>query len=944
MQPGPSNTIPVHVAGGCTPLNEVSQHGSPVPSTLALSGKRFAWTQLLRWTAVKAFRTMDKRRAIEASIADYAKRLAEISQGDEQSKRVKKRILQKLGKLKKDLAAVSGNSAPADSTEPHSGSNDIETKDDAPILSKEERKLKLRLLNKDLSEFAQKKQLTLAKKRFEQAIRKGIKVDVHSYTNLINAYVRCSDLRGAEETVQRMKEQQIQPNLVTFTTLLKGYSEMGDMQEASRIYFQCLNAEGGPNVRSLNTFLRACVRTGMTKPALQSYSDFIHRSSSTDATSQSAKKQKTASGGAVSTSVGSGDANGVEYTCDASTYEYLIGLLCRSGNVATAEQVLAQFTTASNNAGSIAAGGVSAIENTAIYITFATAEALLRGDLQASRKWCDLAVDALKRTETATLKDSMLKRFQQSESGAGGAVGEKRAKGGAEDDSRSVALFLKHRRTELEGQLESVQEYLGFTATRSGAGSSGAATVKLHAQHRARLVYLQCLSQVLHFGFDGRCDYDSHQLSGAAVALAQAEVASSSAGASAEDTVRQESQQPHIAARLLLALRDKYGLDRCTLPALDTIVSSANSGDPSMAKLHKALKASLKEAKTGAATKVFAAIDADTGCIDFPALFTPLSTTTNPTASETGGMTAEQLSALPVKLEICSGDGEWVVAQAGDWVAEAGTRGAAVANAGAGVRQPKALWVALELRCDRIQHTLAHYLLSRPTNTPASAPSTAAHNNSAGADHALHNLAFLSGNAAKIIPERVATGSIAEIFINHPQPPDRVTGGGGAHAGSDKNQGSHLLTQDFLAQLLRVLKVNGMVTIVTDNQSYGKSLAASLASLPAQSCFSAATEKGGATKAVLVGGIDRYKLPVDWEHSLDDSHPVQVLAARDSAAEKTGQAAPIVQHARTVDLWRGEAGPEVGHVTTASSYFDRMWDLGQKKRRWFIYVKKVMLE
>jgi pentatricopeptide repeat protein len=887
---------------------------------------------------------MDKRRAVEASIADYAKRLAEISQGDEQSKRVKKRILQKLGKLKKDLAAVGGNSAPEESTEAHSGSKDIEAKDDAPVLSKEERKLKLRLLNKDLSEFAQKKQLTLAKKRFEQAIRKGIKVDVHSYTNLINAYVRCSDLRGAEETIQRMKEQQIQPNLVTFTTLLKGYSEMGDMQEASRIYFQCLNAEGGPNVRSLNTFLRACVRTGMTKPALQSYCDFIHRSSTnSDATDQSTKKQKTASGGAVSTSAGAADPNGTEYSCDASTYEYLIGLLCRSGNVATAEKVLAQFTTASNNAGSIAAGGVSAIENTAIYIAFATAEALLRGDLQASRKWCDLAVDALKRTETATLKDSMLKRFQQSESAAGSAVGEKRAKGGADDDSRSVALFLKHRRTELEGQLESVQEYLGFTATRSGVGSSGAATDKLHAQHRARLVYLQCLSQVLHFGYDGRCDYDSHQLSGAAVVLAQTEVASSSAPSSAVDTILQESKQPHIAARLLLALRDKYGLDRCTLPALDNIVSGANSAEPNAVKLHKALKAGLKVAKTGAAAKVFAAVDADSGCINFPALFTPLSSNAEGVTSA-GGMTTEQLGALPVKLEICSGDGEWVVAQAGaDWVTEAGIRGAA-AHAGAGVRQPKALWVALELRCDRIQHTLAHYRLSRPTIPLVSATSTAAHNNPAGADHALHNLAFLSGNAAKIIPERVATGSIAEIFINHPQPPDRVTGGGGAHAGSDKNQGSHLLTQDFLAQLLRVLKVDGTVTIVTDNQSYGKSLAASLASLPAQRYSSFGSGEGGAAKVVLVGGIDRYKLPVDWEHSLDDSHPVQVLAARASAAEKAGQPTPTVQHARTVDLWRGEAGPEVGHVTTASSYFDRMWDLGQKKRRWFIYVKKVVLE
>ena len=44
---------------------------------------------------------------------------------------------------------------------------------------------------------------------------------------------------------------------------------------------------------------------------------------------------------------------------------------------------------------------------------------------------------------------------------------------------------------------------------------------------------------------------------------------------------------------------------------------------------------------------------------------------------------------------------------------------------------------------------------------------------------------------------------------------------------------------------------------------------------------------------------------------------------------------------RSVDVWRGEPGLEAGHVARASSYFDRMWDLGQKKRRWFLYVRKV---
>ena len=43
-----------------------------------------------------------------------------------------------------------------------------------------------------------------------------------------------------------------------------------------------------------------------------------------------------------------------------------------------------------------------------------------------------------------------------------------------------------------------------------------------------------------------------------------------------------------------------------------------------------------------------------------------------------------------------------------------------------------------------------------------------------------------------------------------------------------------------------------------------------------------------------------------------------------------------------VEVWRGNAGPEEGHtVTNASSYFDRLWDKGEKKKRWFLYLQKL---
>lgn len=43
-----------------------------------------------------------------------------------------------------------------------------------------------------------------------------------------------------------------------------------------------------------------------------------------------------------------------------------------------------------------------------------------------------------------------------------------------------------------------------------------------------------------------------------------------------------------------------------------------------------------------------------------------------------------------------------------------------------------------------------------------------------------------------------------------------------------------------------------------------------------------------------------------------------------------------------VQLWRAAApGSEAGHVADSSSYFDRMWDLGAKKRRWFLLLEKM---
>jgi hypothetical protein len=90
--------------------------------------------------------------------------------------------------------------------------------------------------------------------------------------------------------------------------------------------------------------------------------------------------------------------------------------------------------------------------------------------------------------------------------------------------------------------------------------------------------------------------------------------------------------------------------------------------------------------------------------------------------------------ARPVKLEVCSGAGEWAVAQA---------------RADAG----RANWVTLELRHDRVHATFTRMAF-------------------AGA----RNLAAVHADAAAALPRLFPAGAFAAILINHPEPPQQTGG------------------------------------------------------------------------------------------------------------------------------------------------------------------------
>jgi tRNA (guanine-N7-)-methyltransferase len=122
---------------------------------------------------------------------------------------------------------------------------------------------------------------------------------------------------------------------------------------------------------------------------------------------------------------------------------------------------------------------------------------------------------------------------------------------------------------------------------------------------------------------------------------------------------------------------------------------------------------------------------------------------------------------LPVALEFCAGNGHWIQERA------------------QATREEKN-WVAIERRFDRVRK-----IWSKKTN------------------HKITNLFIVCGEGHTFATEYVASHSVAEIYINFPDPwPKR------RHA-------KHRIMKDsFLEEMARILVSEGKVTFVTDDKPY----------------------------------------------------------------------------------------------------------------------------
>eukprot|EP00931_Biecheleriopsis_adriatica_P108912 TRINITY_DN8317_c0_g2_i1.p1 TRINITY_DN8317_c0_g2~~TRINITY_DN8317_c0_g2_i1.p1 ORF type:complete len:803 (+),score=228.60 TRINITY_DN8317_c0_g2_i1:70-2478(+) len=186
----------------------------------------------------------------------------------------------------------------------------------------------------------------------------------------------------------------------------------------------------------------------------------------------------------------------------------------------------------------------------------------------------------------------------------------------------------------------------------------------------------------------------------------------------------------------------------------------------------------------------------------------------------------------PVCLELCSGTGDWLCAQAR--------------------RDPSAAWVACELRFDRVARCFQRLALR-------------------GLASAEGNAGIIVGDARDALERRLAVGCCSKLFINHPEPPhqtdlEKATAAAevSAREGVDSGtEASHLLTVSFLRDACgKVLKAGGILTVCTDNLEYGKWLLQAFASPPLSELFEDALQ-GQADKAARVARKGKVCLRTD---------------------------------------------------------------------------------
>jgi pentatricopeptide repeat protein len=849
--------------------------------------------------------------------------------------------------------------------------------------SRKQQKMKVKLLNKELAELAKSKQLKAGLKLFHTQIQKrGLMPDAHTYANLINLYVRCGDVDGAMGVLAEMTQPQqsapaVKPNVVIYTTLLKGLCESGEMERAKELFYTSIlhipvpNSQAqtaaaavtsvaqprakktitaadalNVNIRSLNTYLRGCVRNGKVLYGIEAFEHFkqLQRSRAGASSGDTAEITNNESGKPSEKksknkkkrdrpSAKAPTRPNADLQFDSTTYEYMTMLLTQSFRSSEANTLISSLLQQTQPQGGHGDSNVdNVLENSYLFYYLARMYGHL-GHKEECLQWCTVCESSLEASKHTHVKTSIMNKLSLGADTAGGADSRQMQRRGGDrghskqSSTKSIDLFLQHRRLELEQLIADLKEFVSIvrvdTDTLSQLVLQAAAESvepRTDVANKKKLIKRQQqLSELAELLLTGpkssagnyrvaeHMSFQVQQRFRIMDVLSRLFWFEHENSTSIGDDVKLEDHESLINA-LIKNLTDEYGLSNICTVSPDTKSEAKNDALPTLLKVWKrqALARIVRSMQPQPTTPAQAARK-DNCFINFAEVF-----------EEVPGF-----SSRPIKMEICSGSGEWVCAQAlADREASSGT---ALAN-----------WVALELRADRVFNIVSTCALSsvpmslaamtasstsvptsssnappswkystQPSNVGAHAkqyrrlvkqheirlqkqqwsqrrdelesqekegPNTIAADSitptefeGADADEGesllpsaqwlqrmgfVRNLCVLGGNAMHILPQRISPRSISAIFINHPEPPERLLGVGesvkgtvkdgtgkeqrtadksSAASGSSSTQGKHLLTAEFFLDMHRVLVDDGTITIVTDNLAYAKYLVEILA-------------------------------------------------------------------------------------------------------------------
>jgi pentatricopeptide repeat protein len=216
----------------------------------------------------------------------------------------------------------------------------------------------------------------------------------------------------------------------------------------------------------------------------------------------------------------------------------------------------------------------------------------------------------------------------------------------------------------------------------------------------------------------------------------------------------------------------------------------------------------------------------------------------------------------PLDIELGAGFGDWIARQA--------------------FHRPKRNHIAVELRADRVHQIFAKGTLQ--------------------ATQPLDNLCVVGAESGDFLKDRLRSGSLATVFVNHPEPPTQTFGGDRSELEAIQKGGgepAHMLTSGTLEAAANSLHSGGRLVIVTDNRWYARLLASTLLKVVRQK-------------------PDLFRPPRPKEFQASNLRQMEYFGG------STGQAG--------VPLYEGQPNEGIGHVkydvSTGASYFDRLWKSG----------------